>query len=125
MSFNQLSEGTFRSLAMMFYIITGKSSLLLIEEPEVCVHHGLLASFVEIIKQCSRHRQVVVSTHSDYVIDKLKPENVFLVSNNALRGTVVKPISKAMSNRQYAALKTYLDTAGNLGEYWRHSGFES
>lgn len=125
LSLNQLSEGTFRSLAMLFYIITGQSSMLLLEEPEVCVHHGLLASFVEVMKQYSKYKQMIISTHSDYVIDKLHPENVLLVRNDPARGTTVRPISKAMSTRQYAALKEYLRTIGNLGEYWRHSGFGS
>jgi AAA15 family ATPase/GTPase len=40
LSFNQLSEGTLRTLAMLFYIVTDESELLLLEEPEVCVHHG-------------------------------------------------------------------------------------
>ncbi|MGH1510496.1 AAA family ATPase [Ralstonia solanacearum] len=41
-TFNQLSEGTFKTLALAFYIITDASRLLMVEEPEVCVHHGLL-----------------------------------------------------------------------------------
>ena len=51
LSFNQLSEGTLRTLALLFYIVTDNSSLLLIEEPEVCVHHGLLRSLIEIMSQ--------------------------------------------------------------------------
>jgi energy-coupling factor transporter ATP-binding protein EcfA2 len=42
---NQLSEGTFKTLALVFYILTDDSKLLLIEEPEVCVHHGLLIPY--------------------------------------------------------------------------------
>ena len=35
---NQLSEGTFKTLALLFYIITERNTALLIEEPEVRVH---------------------------------------------------------------------------------------
>src|SRR5882672_2261216 len=50
---NQLSEGTFKTIALIFYLITDSGRFLLIEEPEVCVHHGLLASIIELIKDFS------------------------------------------------------------------------
>lgn len=124
LSFNQLSEGTFKTLGILFYIITDKSKLLLLEEPEVCIHHGLLASVIEIIKSFSRQKQIVISTHSDFVLDALDPSNVFIVRNTDQRGTVVKPVSTAISASQYKALRDYLDNTGNLGEYWRSGELE-
>lgn len=121
---NQLSEGTFKTIALLFYVVTGRGSALLIEEPEVCVHHGLLSSILEIIKIYSREKQMIVSTHSDYVLDRLNPQNVYCVSNSRDKGTVVRPIEKMMPLKDYNALKNYLDNEGNLGEYWRESGFE-
>jgi len=53
---NQLSEGTFKTLALIFHIMTDESHAVLIEEPEVCVHHGLLSSILELIKSSSAHR---------------------------------------------------------------------
>jgi energy-coupling factor transporter ATP-binding protein EcfA2 len=121
---NQLSEGTFKTLAILFYLVTDKSKMLLLEEPEVCVHHGLLASIVELIKTFSAKKQIVVSTHSDFVLDLLDPANVFLVENLPNRGTTVTHIPKSLSAANYKALKDYLKNSGNLGEYWRHGGFE-
>jgi energy-coupling factor transporter ATP-binding protein EcfA2 len=60
---NQLSEGTFKTLALLFHVVTGDSTALLIEEPEVCVHHGLLSSILEVIKSSSRRKQIILSTH--------------------------------------------------------------
>lgn len=122
---NQLSEGTFKTLALIFYIINDESELLLIEEPEVCIHHGLLDSIIELIKVQSKKKQIIISTHSDYVLDKLKPENVVLVSRDVDKGTIAKPLSKALSKNDYATLKIYLNEEGNLGEYWKFSGFEN
>jgi ABC-type branched-subunit amino acid transport system ATPase component len=121
---NQLSEGTFKTLAILFYLITDQSKVLLLEEPEVCVHHGLLASIVELVKTYSRKKQIVVSTHSDFVLDMLEPSNVFLVENLPDRGTVVKHVPLALSAANYRALKEYLKVSGNLGEFWRHGGFD-
>ncbi len=123
LSFAQLSEGTFRTLAILFYVVTDRSQLLLIEEPEVCVHQGLLTSVVDIIREFSVEKQIIFSTHSETVLDKLEPEQVRLVSK-LKAGTHVNTISKRMSERQFGALKVYLETEGSLGGYWRHSGFD-
>lgn len=121
---NQLSEGTFKTLGIIFYLITDKSSLLLIEEPEVCVHHGLLASIVELIKAFSQKKQIILSTHSDFVLDEIEPENVFVVRFENQKGTIVKNIVNSMSVRDLKALKNYLETSGNLGEYWKYGDLE-
>jgi len=121
---NQLSEGTFKSLALAFYILNDDSNLLLIEEPEVCVHHGLLNSIIELIKSQSRKKQIIISTHSDYVLDKLSPENIILIKKDKVTGTKAKTLTKTLSKNDYQALKEYLCESGNLGEYWKEGGFE-
>lgn len=119
---NQLSEGTFKTLALVYYIINDESQLLLIEEPEVCVHHGLLNSLIELIKIYSKEKQIVISTHSDFVLDKLEPENILLIKKE--KGTQAKSLTKALTKNEYSALKEYLEDSGNLGEYWKEGGFE-
>lgn len=121
---NQLSEGTFKTVALVFYLITDSGRFLLIEEPEVCVHHGLLSSIIELIKDFSERKQIVVTTHSDYVLDRLNPHNVFLVRNYKSKGTTIQSIPKALSKNSFKALREYLDKTGNLGEFWRHGDLE-
>ena len=119
---NQLSEGTFKTLALLFYVLTDDSQLLLVEEPEVCIHHGLLSSIITLIKEESRGKQIIISTHSDYVLDQLKPENVVLIDMKCEKGTKARPVSESMSRTDFKALKQYLEESGNLGEYWREGG---
>jgi predicted ATPase len=119
---NQLSEGTFKTIALLFYLVIDKGSLLLIEEPEVCIHHGLLKSILTLVKSYSASKQIIIATHSDFVLDTLAPENVFLVRKEHGQGTKVKAVTKALSSRDFAALKVYLADTGNLGEFWRHGG---
>jgi hypothetical protein len=125
LSLNQLSEGTFKTIALLFYLLSDQSDLILLEEPEVCVHHGLLSSVLELIRQQSKKKQIIISTHSDYVLDHINPENVLVVRLDKVKGTSCKPISKQLSQKDYAALKSYLASSGNLGEYWREGGFDS
>lgn len=122
---SQLSEGTFKTIALIFYTISSKSSLLMIEEPEVCVHHGLLNSIIEIIKKESTRKQIVISTHSDYVLDRLDPGNVVLIKKGKTTGTIAKKLSISLTKNGYNAMHEYLNTSGNLGEYWKEGGLEN
>jgi predicted ATPase len=117
-----LSEGTFKTLVLLFHLITEESSALLIEEPEVCVHHGLLASILEIIRSSSMRKQIILSTHSDFVLDHVKPENVIGVKFEKSLGTVARSIQKSMNRKELSALRDYLETTGNLGDFWREGG---
>jgi predicted ATP-dependent endonuclease of OLD family len=122
---NQLSEGTFKTLALIFYILTDESNLLLIEEPEVCIHHGLLNSVITLVKSQSSLKQIVISTHSDYVLDHLEPEDLIIITREEDKGTVAKPLTKTLSKNDYKALREYLEETGNLGDYWREGGLEN
>jgi hypothetical protein len=120
-TFNQLSEGTFKTLALAFYIITDSSKFLMIEEPEVCVHHGLLRKIIETIKSYSYRKQTIISTHSDMLVDELDPRHMFVVEMTPA-GTSVKGLEKWLGQRGRDALHTYLAESGPLGEYWRSGG---
>ena len=121
---NQLSEGTFKTIALIFYILNDTSDLLLIEEPEVCVHHGLLSSILELIKFKSSEKQIIISTHSDFVLDKLLPENIVLVFKDKEVGTTAMELDQYLSKDDYNGLKQYLNNVGNLGEFWKEGGFD-
>jgi len=122
---SQLSEGTFKTLALIFYLVTDRSSILMIEEPEVCVHHGLLSSIIELISIYAKEKQIFISTHSDSVLDKVGIENVFQVRRSKERGTEVSNIHKRMKAQELNALKSYLLKEGSLGEYWKHGDLEN
>lgn len=120
-TFNQLSEGTFKTLALAFYIFTDASKFLMIEEPEVCIHHGLLRRIVDTIKAYAHRKQTIISTHSDLLVDQLEPRHMFVVEMTTT-GTAVKGLEHWLDKGGKKALHEYLDEAGPLGEYWRSGG---
>ena len=121
---SQLSEGTFKTMALIFYLATARSSLLIIEEPEVCVHHGLLKSIIELIKYYSKEKQIFVSTHSDSVLDSLELHNVYRVSWSMEDGTSVDNVARSINKHELSVLKNYLLNEGSLGEFWKHGDLE-
>lgn len=121
---NQLSEGTFKTIALMFYLSTNIGQLLMIEEPEVCVHHGLLKKVLNFINSISNKKQLLVSTHSELFLDKIKSEKVILVRNRKTKGTFTKSLTEGLSQRRLNAIKDYLENTGGLGELWRSGEFD-
>lgn len=122
---SQLSEGTFRTLALVFYLVTDKSPIFILEEPEVCIHQGLLNSIVELLGIYSATKQIIISTHSPSVLDQLNIENVFRVRREANKGTLVSSMRKNLKGIELKALKDYLSREGSLSEYWKHGDLEN
>jgi len=125
LSFSQLSEGTLRALALVFYLLADDTDLVLLEEPEVGIHRGLLVSLLELIRSESQRKQILISTHAEGVLDAVQPENVFAVKRDAQGKTQVRALAQGTAEKDLAALREYLSQEGSLREYWRTFGLES
>ena len=65
----QLSDGTLRLLGLLWALLESESVLLL-EEPELSLHVGIVSQLAYLIykMQASKNQQVLVSTHSDVLL---------------------------------------------------------
>jgi predicted ATPase len=97
----------------------------MIEEPEVCIHHGLLRSIIELIQVFSSNKQIIISTHSDSVLDSVNLNNVFSVKRDPDAGSCINNITKKMQKKELDSLKDFLANEGSLGEYWKHGDLEN
>ncbi|MCX6052238.1 MAG: AAA family ATPase [Campylobacterales bacterium] len=108
----RLSDGTLRYLSLLAIMYSpSKPSLLCIEEPELGLHPDILPTIAEILKEVSEETQIIVTTHSDVIIDALSntPEDV-IVCDNEDGHTVMKRLKKD-------DLKDWLEQY-SLGELW-------
>ena len=78
--FDQLSAGTRRILRIFVSALFDKSSVMLIEQPEDGLHHGLAKKLIGLLHQNSGPTQLIFSSHSSVILDKLRPEQVRLIS---------------------------------------------
>ncbi len=62
---DQFSDGTLRLIGMLWALLDGDSFLML-EEPEICLHTGMVNRLAALIQRMQRNtgRQVLISTHS-------------------------------------------------------------
>ncbi|MBF00281.1 AAA family ATPase [Flavobacterium coralii] len=68
-----------------------ESNLILIEEPENHLSHTKLNQFIKSIQQKCEGKQIIVSTHSSFVANKLSLKNLILLHNRKeIRLTALK-----------------------------------
>jgi len=108
---HNISDGTLRLLAMIT-VLYGGASLVVLEEPENCIHPYLLETFMNLVRDSPS--QVIITTHSPYLLDHVKPEEVQVVWKEGLE-TKVKRLS---ATKEMENVKRFLEEGGTLGEAW-------
>lgn len=91
----QFSDGTLRLIGFLFAILEG-NGIVLLEEPEINLHPGIVAQLPEFIAKMQRYkkRQVLITTHSyDILSNTGIDENEVILLKNTAEGTEAKPIS--------------------------------
>jgi predicted ATPase len=75
----RLSDGTLRYLCLLAILChPTPPPLICIEEPELGLHPDALAKLAELMKEASQRTQLIVTTHSDILVDEFTddPESV-------------------------------------------------
>ncbi|WP_419629044.1 AAA family ATPase [Thiolapillus sp.] len=108
----RLSDGTLRYLCLLAILCHPKPPpLVCIEEPELGLHPDVLPTLAELLKEASMHCQLIVTTHSDVLVDAMsdQPESV-LVAEKTEQGT-------SLTRLDADKLKPWLEKY-RLGQLW-------
>lgn len=108
----RLSDGTLRYLCLLAILChPNPPPLVCIEEPELGLHPDVLPTLADLLKEASERTQIVVTTHSDVLVDALtdRPETVLVVEKTA-GGTMLKRLDAQK-------LKPWLEKY-RLGQLW-------
>lgn len=91
-SSEDVSDGTIQSLAILAALFDPRHAFVVIEELENSLHPWGIRTLVEAVRNASKKRQVVLTTHSPIIVDSVTPEEVSVVSRDALGHTQVTPL---------------------------------
>jgi predicted ATPase len=80
------------------------------EEPENYIHPHSLKLLAHVLKKASRRSQILLSTHSPYLLNFLEPEDIIVVEKHEGATEVTRTADQG-------AIKEALQTLG-LGEIW-------
>lgn len=108
----RLSDGTLRYLCLLAVLCHPEPGpLICIEEPELGLHPDVLPKLAELLKEASARTQLIVTTHSDVLVDAMtdSPENV-MVAERSEDGTHLERLDEEK-------LKPWLEKY-RLGQLW-------
>jgi predicted ATPase len=110
---SRLSDGTLRYLCLLAILCHPEPPpLVCIEEPELGLHPDAIPAIADMLKIASQRTQLIVTTHSDGLIDALsdEPEDVIVCEKEDGR-TVMRRLDGS-------ALSVWLEKY-SLGQLWR------
>jgi predicted ATPase len=114
-----VSDGTLKMLAYLTVLYDPDPPRLIgIEEPENYLHPRLLPELAEECQQASDRTQLIVTTHSPFFINPLRPEEVRVLHRAADGYTRVRRVS------DMPGIQAFLDQGANLGELWMEGHFD-
>jgi len=95
-----LSDGTIDIVALIVILYFERKSFVIIEEPERNLHPSLISRLVELFKDASRLKQIVVSTHNPEIVRYAEPGQLILISRDASGSShAERPADKAQVQR--------------------------
>jgi len=90
-----LSDGTIYITALIIALYFDRKQIIIIEEPERNIHPYLISRLVNMMKEVSEEKQIIITTHNPEVIKHAGLENIYLVSRNEEGfSTISKPSKK-------------------------------
>jgi predicted ATPase len=110
----RLSDGTLNFLCLMAVLLDpAPPRLLCIEEPESGLHPDALSLVADALKEASSRMQVVVTTHSDALVDRFtdESESIVVCERDNTESTQLRRLSRP-------ALEEWLSEY-SLGDLWR------
>ena len=77
-----LSDGTVNITALIVALYFEEKDVVIIEEPERNIHPHLISRLIEMMKEASKKKQIIVTTHSPEVVKHAGLDNLLLISRD-------------------------------------------
>jgi predicted ATPase len=113
------SDGTLKMLAYLTILYDPSPPQLVgIEEPENHLHPRLLPELAEECRAATASTQLMVTTHSPFFVDGLKPEEVWVLYRDENGFTQAKRTSEMQG------VKEFIQNGALLGQLWMEDYFD-
>lgn len=113
------SDGTLKMLAYLTVLYDPSPPQLIgIEEPENQLHPRLLPELAEECRNAAGHGQLMVTTHSPFFVNALRPEEVWVLYRNE------KGYTEGRRAADMKGIQEFMDAGAKLGQLWMEGFFE-
>lgn len=114
-----LSDGTLNITALILAIYFGKKPFVVIEEPERNIHPHLVSKIMEMMKEMSNQKQIIVTTHNPEILKHTEPRDILFISRDK---EGFSKISRPAENEQ---IKIFLKNEMGMDELYVQNLLES
>jgi predicted ATPase len=112
------SDGTLKMLSYLTVLYDPQPPQLVgIEEPENHLHPRLLVELAEECRASSAHTQLMVTTHSPFFVNGLKPEETWILYRDE------KGFTQAKRSSEIKGINEFMDEGALLGQLWTEGYF--
>ncbi len=113
---SNISDGTLRYLCLLAILYNPeRGNFICIDEPEAGLHPDMLLNIANAIKDASENTTMVISTHSENLLNYFEIENVRVFEKDENNATVVMSYQKEQFSAWYEVFF--------LGKMWRNGDF--
>ncbi|MCD4737107.1 MAG: AAA family ATPase [Bacteroidales bacterium] len=113
------SDGTLKMLAYLSVLYDPEPPQLIgIEEPENQLHPRLLPDLAEECRAASESSQLMVTTHSPFFVNGLKPKELWVLFRDE------KGYTQAKCSADMQGIKEFIEEGALLGNLWAEGHFE-
>jgi predicted ATPase len=77
-----ISDGTINLINMIVALYFEDKSFVILEEPERNIHPALISRVIEMMKDASRKKQILLTTHNPEIVKAAGPRDIYLISRN-------------------------------------------
>ena len=113
------SDGTLKLLAYLIVLFDPNPPQLVgIEEPENHLHPRLLPHLAEECRAASANTQLMVTTHSPFFVDSLRPEELWVLYRDE------KGFTQAKRTADMQGVKQFMEHGALLGSLWMEDFFD-
>ena len=109
---NLMSEGTISLLSLLVATYFQEKPLIMIEEPERNIHPFLIAKVVDMLKEVSENKQIVITTHNPEIVKQVDLANILLLSKDK---EGFSTISRPSENTE---VKIFLENEIGIGDLY-------
>ncbi len=114
---NKLTKSDYVNPTYLNYPFNNK--IILLEEPELGIHPHQLFQLMTFLKESSKDKQIIISTHSPEILDHLDKDEldrIIICEFNKNKGSILKHLS----DKDIEKAKKYMQEL-DLSDYWKHT----
>ncbi|MHB8361443.1 MAG: AAA family ATPase [Thermoplasmataceae archaeon] len=105
-----ISDGTIETISIIYALFFDNKKLILLEEPERNVHPHIISKIMQLVKEASEKKQILLTTHSPELLKYVQIEDIFLLERDGDgNSTISKP-------NEVKEIKLFLDNNIGLSE---------